>query len=128
MRLTSSNKLPLPGKVCAAIGVCCLINFGVWGYLDMKNGGNALNGSVENGRYFFSEHGVQTEVSAETWRFSRVYTKVTILLFAVGAVSLLFFGAYANDARNVEPGAPPKGGLGPPPSNSGATERPPSVS
>ena len=120
MRLTRSNKIPLPGRVCAAIGVCCLINFGVWGYLDIKNGGNALNGIVENGKYFFSEHGVQTEVSAETWRFSRVYTKVTILLFAVGAISLLFFGAYANDARNVEPGAPPNGGPAAPSPNSRA--------
>jgi hypothetical protein len=128
MRLTSSNKLPLPGKVCAAIGVCCLINFGVWGYLDVRNGGNALNGSIDNGRYFFSEHGVQTEVSAETWRFSRVHTQVTILLFAVGAVSLLFFGAYANDARNVEPGAPPNGGPAKSSDSSAAAEGPPSVS
>jgi hypothetical protein len=128
MHLTSSNKIPLPGKVCAAIGICCLLNLGVWGYLDIKNGGNALNGSVENGRYFFSEHGVQTEVSAETWRFSRVYTEVTILLWAVGVISLLFFGAYANDARNVKPDAPPNGGSAAPSRSSGATEEPPSMS
>jgi hypothetical protein len=104
----------LLGKVCAGIGVCCLLNFGIWGYMDVKNGGNALKGGVENGRYFFSEHGVQTEVSAETWRFSRVYTKVTILLFAVGAVCLFIFGAYANDARKppIEPVARPNGDLG----------------
>ncbi len=99
MPIAISKSIPLFGRICALIGVCCLINLAVWCYYDVKYGGNAINGSIEGGRFYFSEHGMKTEVSAEVWRFSKVYTKVTIALFAVGAISLLIFGAYANAAR-----------------------------
>jgi hypothetical protein len=130
MHLASSKRIPLFGKVCAAVGVCCLINFGIWGYFDIKQGGNALNGTVEDGRYFFSEHGVRSEVPADVWKFSKAYTKVTIVAFVVGGISLFIFGSYANQAgeKNVEPGAAPNGGPAKRLDRSGATEGPPSVS
>jgi len=130
MRLASSKRIPLFGRVCAVTGICCLINFAIWGYFDIKHGGNALNGTIRDGKYFFSEHGVTTEVSAQVWQFSKFYTKVTIVLFALGALSLVIFGAYANEARekNLERGAPPNGDPTTPPERSGVAEGPPSVS
>ena len=87
------HKTPLFAKVCGLVGILCIANFIVWACFDRKYGGNALNGTIEAGRYFFSEHGVRTEVSPEVWQFSRSYTVVTIALFVTGALCLVIFGA-----------------------------------
>lgn len=99
MPLVPSSRIPLFGRVCGIIALCCGINLIIWNYYSVQHGGDALNGTIEDGRYFFSEHGVKTEVSADVWRFSKSYTKVTLWASAIGGVALLVLAGYAIDAR-----------------------------
>ncbi len=49
--------------VCALIFFSSLINFAILAMISSSVGGNALNGKIENGKYYVGNHGTYTEVS-----------------------------------------------------------------
>jgi len=52
---------------------------------DHRLGGDALNGGAADGRYWVSDHGRRTEVSAEDWRWNRL---LEIVVFAGAPVAM----------------------------------------
>jgi hypothetical protein len=65
-------------KMLNRIGwLLCLVgavNFMVFFVVALCIGGDAINGKVENGRYYLSSHGRLTEVSPRVWQYSRFHT------------------------------------------------------
>jgi hypothetical protein len=53
--------------------VIALPNFIVFVIVALSIGGDALNGKIENGRYFLAYHGVYTEVSRNLFLYSKIH-------------------------------------------------------
>lgn len=68
----------------------CALNWVSSIALDFMLGGDALNGKVEQGRFFVGQHGHYTEVSESTYEYSRLITYSAIacmpLLWAAGCM------------------------------------------
>ena len=54
-------------------GAIALLNFFSFLVACLLLGGDALNGHVEAGRYFLSNHGKLTEVTSEIFRYSQLH-------------------------------------------------------
>lgn len=65
--------------VSNAVFALAIINFLVFFFVAMKIGGDALNGHMENGRYFLANHGVLTEVSRPVFEYSRIHAGSLII-------------------------------------------------
>ena len=64
-------------------------------------GGDAVNGKVEGDRYFVASHGKYTEVSYDTWFYSRIHT---ISVFVTHPLGILVGGGllgYADPKPDV---------------------------
>jgi hypothetical protein len=61
--------------ICKTIFFLGLANFAVFVAVALRLGGDAVNGKVEDGRYFVSSHGKDTEVSRETYLYSRTHAR-----------------------------------------------------
>ncbi len=57
----------------------------------LVQGGDALNGKIQNGLYFFGMHGTYTEVSKNTWEWSHFHALSVIFTMAMAALSLVYF-------------------------------------
>ncbi len=57
-------------KIATAILVLCVLNFMAFAIGCIVYGGSSGNGYIEEGRYYFSDHGKITEVSLEIWNYS----------------------------------------------------------
>tara|TARA_E500000318_G_scaffold27475_1_gene27676 strand:+ start:233 stop:532 length:300 start_codon:yes stop_codon:yes gene_type:complete len=81
-------------------------NFAINILLNLILGGDALNGQIYKGKYFLSEHGNQTEVSAIIYYFSLVHTVITfgsfITLFVAG-LTLKILGKKPEDLFANQP-------------------------
>ena len=66
-----------------------IINFVTFVAIAMLLGGDALNGTARDGRYFLMQHGDYTEVSRPVFLYSVVHTVSTIVLMLV-AVAIQF--------------------------------------
>ena len=68
------------------LALAVFLNLVSWAAFCMTQGGDALNGKVENGRYYLGSHSRFTEVSAAKYHFSRWQTvsNLIILPIAVG--------------------------------------------
>jgi len=66
-------------RTLRALAVAAWLNFVVFGVVDVYLGGDALNGKVENGRYFLNNHGPYAEVSHATFLYSAVHATTAIL-------------------------------------------------
>ena len=51
-----------------------ILNIGAYVVVATFLGGDAINGRIENGRYFLGAHGKYTEVSRTTFNYSRIHT------------------------------------------------------
>jgi hypothetical protein len=76
--------------VVVAVGV---VNFVAFVVIAENLGGDALNGKVEDGRYYLMRHGVYTEVTCAVWTYSNIHAISAIALhpgvFAVAQVLFL---------------------------------------
>ena len=63
-------KLQPPKALCVFIIAVGILNFVAYGVAATCLGGDAINGRAENGHYFFSSHGKQTEVSEAVFNYS----------------------------------------------------------
>ncbi len=57
-------------KICKAILAMCILNFCAFSIGSVMIGGSAANGFIEDGAYFVSEHGTDTEVEKWVWNYS----------------------------------------------------------
>jgi len=53
-----------------AIALVAIINFAVFIIIELKLGGDAVNGYEKDGKYFLASHGAYTEVSEAVWTYS----------------------------------------------------------
>lgn len=67
-------KLQPAKALCAFIIAVGILNFVAYGVAATCLGGDAINGRAENGHYFLSSHGKQTEVSEVVFNYSRIHT------------------------------------------------------
>jgi len=61
-------------RTWTVVGVFCLANFVVFVVVALIIGGDALNGKAEGGKFFLANHGKLTEVSRETFVYSRYHS------------------------------------------------------
>ena len=73
-------------SACKIIFLLALLNFGLFIVNAMFLGGDALNGKVEGGRYFLSNHGVYTEVNYFVFTYSKLHA---ISLFITHPLAIL---------------------------------------
>ena len=64
-----------------AFAVC--LNLVSWVAFTMSQGGDALNGKIEGGRYYLGSHGHYTEVSARKYQFSRCQTVSNMIILPI---------------------------------------------
>jgi hypothetical protein len=76
MTRTDGGPLSRATTAVAALWVC---NFFVFCLLAQLLGGDALNGTIVEGRYYLADHGFLTEVGSGTWWYSRVHAQVVLL-------------------------------------------------
>ena len=69
-----------------AVFFIAIINFAVFLAISQKIGGDTINGKVQNGRYYLSEHGTLTEVSHGVWIYSKAHA---ISVFVTQPIGLL---------------------------------------
>ena len=62
-------------RVCMALFFAGLANFAAFVAVAIYLGGDALNGTVRDGHYYVSQHGKDTEVSAQTFFYSRAHAQ-----------------------------------------------------
>jgi hypothetical protein len=68
-----------------------IVNFVTFMAVAMSLGGDACNGTVEDGRYFLSSHGRRTEVSAGVYAYSLCHTTsvfITHIAALIAAINL----------------------------------------
>jgi hypothetical protein len=66
-------KLQTKKTVCVFVAALGILNFAAFAIAATCLGGDAVNGRSENGRYFFSSHGKDTEVSRAVFNYSRIH-------------------------------------------------------
>jgi len=72
------------------------LNFLIYWHVAGSLGGNALNGKIENGKYFLASHGRLTEVSPAVWKYSEAHARsisITHLLGTLGLLLMFMTGA-----------------------------------
>src|SRR5215831_9649657 len=72
-----------PVGVLSGILAALCVNLVSWVVFTMTQGGDALNGKVEGGRYYLGSHGRYTEVSARKYQFSRCQTVSNMVTLAI---------------------------------------------
>jgi hypothetical protein len=85
--------LPWLALVVVVIGFA---NF-IWFMAESASlGGDALNGSVRDGHYYVSSHGVVTEVSPAEWRWSRAHgiSVIGTHILTMGGMAFLLFRVF----------------------------------
>jgi len=58
---------------CVIVWIIAIINFFSFILFTLSLGGDALNGFQENGKYYVSTHGRNTEVSEVIWKMNRIH-------------------------------------------------------
>ena len=75
-------------KIAVVILILCVLNFVAFAIFSIIHGGSSGNGYVEEGKYYFSDHGRITEVSEQVWNYSSLHTKS---LFVTHPLALILF-------------------------------------
>jgi hypothetical protein len=99
-------KVTLGRKICLALLAICILNFVAFGVLTLKLGGDALNGKVEDGRYYLSNHGRTTEVTRRVFIYSRWHAGSVFVTHPLGMI--LFIVCFGNKLRGKKKAARPQ--------------------
>jgi hypothetical protein len=68
-----------------------LANFAVFWIVAVLNGGDAVSGREEGGRYFVSSHGHYTEISKAFFEYSLIHTRSVWFTHPLALGSLFWF-------------------------------------
>jgi hypothetical protein len=71
-------------------------NFAAFFVVALMLGGDALNGKIEDGRYYLANHGRFTEVSSAVWHYSRAHVISVLITHPLGILGGGGLMAYAN--------------------------------
>jgi len=75
------------GKATKILFVITVLNFGVWGVLNSVIHGDAVNGKIENGKYYVAMKGKYTAVSRAVYVYSYIHTCTNFVLFPATMLS-----------------------------------------
>jgi len=64
-----------------------ILSFGAWGVLTLVIHGDAINGKIENGKFYVAMKGMYTEVPWEVYLYSLVHTCTNFVLFPATIIS-----------------------------------------
>ena len=67
-----------------------ILNFASFFIIALVIGGDAVNGKVENGKYYVSEHGRDTEVSRSVFEYSRFHAHFVWVTHPLALIGILF--------------------------------------
>lgn len=81
-------------KVAQILCVLALFNFLAFVGIGMCIGGDALNGTVRNGRCFLRGKGQETEVSEGVWRYSRIHAMSALTTLPLAMILGLVAGVF----------------------------------
>lgn len=77
--------------VLGIIALAMLLNGAAWVVFSATQGGSALLGKVEAGRYYLGDHGRYTEVSARKYQLSRWLTISNMIIIPAGVLGGLLY-------------------------------------
>lgn len=80
-------------KVLVLLVVLCVLNFVSFAVHSTMDGGGAVNGRVENGRYYVSNHGVDTELSEQAWRWNLWHSRSLVVTHPLAMFLMIILGA-----------------------------------
>ena len=83
-------------KWALIVFVVAVLNFVAFMIGAAKLGGDAVNGKMEDGRYYVADHGKLTEVSCAAFTYSRIHCYT---LFVTHPLALLFGWMYYRQMR-----------------------------
>ncbi len=87
------------GAVLVIIGI---LNFIAFAIITGCIGGSALNGRVDQGKYFVSEHGKDTEVTEAVFFYSRAHSISVFVTHGLAFVGFIICWGYsASKAKNT---------------------------
>ena len=87
--IVTASRLPkFTVPLLIAVAATAFLNFASFVIIAVHLGGDALNGKVENGRYFLSNHGRLTEVSADVFSYSRWHAESVFVTHALGMCAM----------------------------------------
>lgn len=86
-------------KTGAVILILCIFNFVGFFVGSMMIGGSAANGFKEDGRYFVSEHGKNTEVTKQIWNYSLWHSRSLLVTHPLAMILMLVLGAKWDEKR-----------------------------
>jgi hypothetical protein len=79
--------------------IIAVLNFAAFMVVALINGGDAVNGKEEGGKYFLVNHGNYTEVSKAFFQYSRIHV---YSLWITHPAAIL--GAFWYASRKIKPG------------------------
>ena len=95
-------------KLQVAIGLffgLSILNFALMMVVIRIQGGGALNGKVENGRYYLGEAGRYTEVTQSVYTSGRTYETISVVTFLVTIVTGIAYSALKPSAKGNTTGS-----------------------
>ena len=85
--------------LCGFLIAIGMLNFLAFGIIAACLGGDAVNGRSENGHYFFSSHGKETEVSAAVFNYSRIHVYSVFITHPLAIVCGIILGSMERNNR-----------------------------
>ena len=86
-------------KTGTVILILCILNFVGFGVGSIMIGGSAANGFKEDGRYFVSEHGKDTEVPKHIWNYSLWHSRSLLVTHPLAMILIVILGAKWDEKR-----------------------------
>ncbi len=78
--------------------IVAMINFIAFMIISVKIGGDAISGKAEQGHYYLSEHGRETEVSYPVYLYSYIHTISVLITHPLA----LLAGFFLSKAKKTE--------------------------
>jgi hypothetical protein len=78
-----------------------IISFLVFWVISVIFGGEAVNGKIEDGRYYFGSHGKYTEVSRAAYVASAGYVMIMEVIVGIGML-LIFFCFFVKEGISIK--------------------------
>lgn len=76
-------------RILIPIALLAFVNFAAFFVIAVSIGGDAVNGRIENGRYFVSNHGVATEVSSAVYWYSYIHVLTVFCTHGLTVLAVL---------------------------------------
>lgn len=75
-------------KICHSLFAIAIVNFLVFFVVAINIGGDAVNGKIEDGKYYVANHGKYTQVSKALFTYSRFHVYSVWVTHPVGIIAI----------------------------------------